>query len=385
MTRHKWIVIITAGISATFGPGCLSLRKDAAKDKTALTKSEAVESHDKNGRTEASSYHPKLARELTGPPKPTEEEVRPAQSIEQPPTMQNPPESAETSSAEEKAKEDDPKQAAEKSSITISLAAAPPVEEPLVIALRCLFEKHPAEALEQIRHYDKSSQDLLMHLLPLAVRLTQNSLDNLNPTELSLILDQLRTLEQPIAAKASLTINKLCLVRREAERFGIYEKLPDDYVYAAGSGEQPGERVLVYAEFRNFLSLPGANYCETRLMSTLEIRDYQGHPVWRQDFPTPPDRSQTPRLDYFINYKFWVPQHLPPGSYTLWVQVKDVTGLSGKEPPAHRIARRSLDFRVTSHGTTHGSRGGPGVALQSGEGENDRRYQQARARKPSEP
>ena len=50
------------------------------------------------------------------------------------------------------------------------------------------------------------------------------------------------------------------------------------------------------------------------------------------------------------------PKTVPPGSYTLWVIVKDVTGLAGKEPPAHRIARRSLDFRVTSHGSTHGSR-----------------------------
>jgi hypothetical protein len=383
MTRHKWIVIITAGLSAGFGPGCLSLRKEPAKDKTVLTKPESGDKQDRNTETDkASSYHPKVDRELTGPPNPPEEEIRPAQTSEQPTVSPSPSESPEKPAAEENAKEP-PKQTAEK--VTISLAAAPPVEEPLVMALRLLIEKHPAEALEQIRQYDKSNQDLLMHLLPLAVRLTQSSLDNLNPTELSLILDQLRALERPIAAKASLTINKLCLVRREAQRFGIYEKLPDDYVYAAGSKDQPGERVLVYAEFRNFLSLPGTNNCETHLMSTLEIHDYQGHRVWRQDFPTPPDRSQTPRLDYFINYQFWVPAGLPPGSYTLWVQVKDVTGLSGKEPPAHRIARRSLDFRVTSHGTTRGSRGGPSVALQSGEGENDRRYQQARARKPSEP
>jgi hypothetical protein len=383
MTRHKWIVIIVAGLSAGFGPGCLSLRKETAKDKIALTKPESGDKQDRTAETDkASSYHPKVDRELMGPPTPLlEDEIRPAQSNEQPQVLQSPVESPEKPAAEENAK--DPKQTAEK--VTISLDPAPPVEEPLVTALRCLIEKHPVEALEQIRQYDKSNQDLLMHLLPLAVRLTQSSLDNLNPTELSLVLDQLRALERPIAAKASLTINKLCLVRREAERFGIYEKLRDDYVYAAGSKDQPGERVLVYAEFRNFLSLPGANYCETHLMSTLEIHDYQGHRVWRQDFPTPPDRSQTPRLDYFINYQFWVPQILPPGSYTLWVQVKDVTGLSGKEPPAHRIARRSLDFQVTSHGTTRGSRGGPSVASQSGEGENDRRYQQARARKPSEP
>jgi hypothetical protein len=309
MTRHKWIVIITAGLSAGFGPGCLSLRKEPAKDKTALTKPETGDKQDNNAESaKASPYHPEIDRELTGPPNPSEDKIRPAQSNEQPPVL-SPVESTEKSAAEENTK--DPKQTAEK--VTISLAPAPPVEEPLVTALRSLIEKHPAEALEQIRQYDKSNQDLLMHLLPLAVRLTQSSLDNLNPTELSLILDQLRALERPIAAKASLTIDKLCLVRREAERFGVYEKLPDDYAYAAGSGDQLGERVLVYAEFRNFLSLAGANYCETHLMSTLEICDYQGHRVWRQDFPTPPDRSQTQRLDYFINYKFWAPARLPPG------------------------------------------------------------------------
>jgi hypothetical protein len=388
MTRRNWIAIFTAGLGASLASGCLWPPKNPAKENAALTSVATPDKEDKPAEGDkaagaGSTYHLFPGREIMGPPKPAEEDIQSTRFQNETPAPKDPPN--ETAAAEKQESDKNTQQTAAKAAATITIAPEPAPEEPLVTALRCLLDKHPAEALEQIRHYDKSNQDLLMHLLPLAVRLTQGSIDNASPTELSLVLDQLRGLERPLTAKASLTITKMCLCRGIVDRFGIYERLPDDYAFAAGSDNQPGERVLVYVEFRNFMTLPNNTKFETRLMSTLEIHDYQGHPVWRQDFPTPPDRSQTPRQDYFINYKFWVPQRLPPGSYTLWVQVKDVTGQSGKELPAHRVARRSLDFRVTGQGTTRGPRGGSSVAMQSGEGEHERRIMQARVRKPSEP
>ncbi|MFL5244725.1 MAG: hypothetical protein ACJ8FY_21695 [Gemmataceae bacterium] len=385
MTRHNWIAIFTAGLGASLASGCLWPPKNHVKDNSALpsvTKSDKEEKA--AGEGSGSPYHTVSEREMTGPPIPAEPDIQSTQYQEPKRAPEDPgPEERATAETQEPLKSD--QQTTAKTSVIMSVAPEPAPEEPLLTAMRCLLDKHPVEALEQIRHYDKSNQELLMHLLPLAVRLTQGSVEDASPTELALVLDQLRGLERPLMAKASLTITKLCLCRGIVDRFGIYEKLPDNYEFAAGSGDQPGERVLVYVEFRNFMTLPNNANFETRLMSTLEIHDYQGHPVWRQDFPTPPDRSQTPRQDYFINYKFWVPPHLPPGSYTLWVQVKDVTGQSGKELPGHRVARRSLDFRVTGQGTTRGPRGGSSVALQSGEGDHERRIMQARARKPLEP
>jgi hypothetical protein len=252
----------------------------------------------------------------------------------------------------------------------ITLGPPAPPDPPLVAALRALMEKRPEEALDSLKGYDKANQELLLCLLPLAVRLTEGGLQRLHPGELAPLLDQLRALERPLAERSALSIDRMCLCRK-IESYGVYEKAPDDWAYAAGVGDQAGELVQVYVELRNFASKQQGNYYETCLASTLEIHDYRGNLVWRRDFPAQPDHSHSPRHDYFINYRFAVPPHVPPGSYVLWIQVRDLTGQPGKDVPAHRTARRSLDFRVRGTGTARGSWGEPGVALKSGEGDHD--------------
>jgi hypothetical protein len=92
-------------------------------------------------------------------------------------------------------------------------------------------------------------------------------------------------------------------------------------------------------EVQNFTSERHSSLYRTRLASSLCIRDRQQQIVWRQDFPegSQPDVSRTPRHDYFLNCCFRVPQ-LPPGPYTLSIQVTDV--------PTQRAAERTLDFEV---------------------------------------
>jgi hypothetical protein len=261
---------------------------------------------------------------------------------------------------------------ANKRSPAITLEPVTPPEAPVVAALRALLEKRPAEALECLKEYDKASQDILLCLLPLAVRLTEGGLQQPRPAELATLLEQLRMLERPLAERSALTIDKMCLCRK-IESYGVYDKIPDDGAFAAGVGEQAGDLVQVYVELGNFACKQQGSTFETCLASTLEIRDYRGNLIWRRDFQAQPDRSRSPRHDYFINYRFCVPPRVPPGSYVLWVQVKDLTGQPGKDAPDFRTARRSLDFRVRANGS--GPWGGPGVALKSGEAEHENRKQ----------
>jgi hypothetical protein len=254
----------------------------------------------------------------------------------------------------------------------ITLEPVGPPEAPVVTALRALLEKRPAEALECLKGYDKASQEMLLCLLPLAVRLTEGGLQQAQSAELATLLEQLRILERPLAERSALTIDKMCLCRK-IESYGVYQKMPDDGAFTAGVGEQAGDLVQVYVELGNFACKQQGSAYETCMASTLEIRDYRGNLVWRRDFPAQPDRSHSPRHDYFINYRFCVPPHVPPGSYVLWVQVKDLTGQPGKDAPEYRSARRSLDFRVRANGT--GPWGGPGVAPKSGEADHDHRKQ----------
>jgi hypothetical protein len=242
-------------------------------------------------------------------------------------------------------RDDEPKASVEELQPIIVKSA----EEPLVQALRCFLNKQPAEAVELLRQYDKANQEALLALLPLAVRLTEGDLKTVSPQELNATLDQLQTLTQPLARRAALRIDKLCFCR-EIQRFGVYDPLPDACpAFRAGGDGRRGERIRVYAEVRNFASKPDSPYYVTELASKVEIfRQGTKDKSWSWDSSVQPDRSRTPRHDYFINYEFCVPNNLPPGHYTLWIQVED------KLSP--RSARRSLDFQVIAGPIVHEQR-----------------------------
>jgi hypothetical protein len=226
----------------------------------------------------------------------------------------------------------------------------PAAEEPLVAALRCLLDKRPEEAVEILKRYDRPNQDMLLGLMALTVRLTRGSLDQASPQEVSNVLEQLNSLALTLRTRAPLTIEKM-LFCSEVSRFGVYQPLAGEPMFWAGREGQPGEQIQLYVELQNFTSQPqGASY-ETKLASRLEIRDLQGKTVWLRDFPAQqPDRSHTRRHDYFITYRFPVPRDVLPARYTLCLEVRDVTAQPNTDTPAHRVARRSLNFEVIPFG-----------------------------------
>jgi hypothetical protein len=223
-----------------------------------------------------------------------------------------------------------------------------------VAALRCVLEKRPGEALGLLQRYDKSSQELLLALLQVAAPLGEGDLGRASPQEAAVLLDRLNALAQALRARAPFTVDKICFCRA-VWSFGAYEPLPNDCQFRAGTGELPGERVLVYAEVRNFASRPRDNFYETCLAGTLEILDFHGRLVTKLDLRCV-DLSLTPRQDCFIKFQFPVPPKVPPGQYTLRVWVRNEGG------PAPRVAAPcTLDFRVTAAGSR-----GPAAAPRDG-------------------
>jgi hypothetical protein len=238
-----------------------------------------------------------------------------------------------------------------------ALEIHPRPEEPLLAAMRCYLEKHPAEALDHLKGYDRANQEALLLLLPLAARLSECSLDQVGPQEMAALADQQHALATLLQRRVPLRIDRMCFCRT-INGFGRYEPLPEgEAAFQAGSPSQAGELVEVYAEVSNFTSRAEGPYCVTRLASWGEILDYEGKKVCSLDFKTKTDTSRSPRQDYLISYSFGVPPDLPPGHYTLWIYVKDELAQSSRPP-----ARRSLDFRVIASGAARGSRGEPGLA-----------------------
>jgi hypothetical protein len=232
-----------------------------------------------------------------------------------------------------------------------------PPEDPVVVALQCILDQRPEDAVTALNRLDKTNQELLLSLLALVARLNGPSVDRAKPQELAALIQQVESLELPLRSRAPLKMNELCFCRG-VERFGCYEPvrdLPPTFL-AAGDGRD-GELVQVYLEVSNFTVEQRKTDYEARLKSSLEVRDLGGHLVWSHHCDDKPDRSRSPWRDHCICIQFRIPPELKPGRYTLWVQVQDVL-----TKPPRRPAERSLDFRVIAPGSVSGPKSMPGLA-----------------------
>jgi hypothetical protein len=213
--------------------------------------------------------------------------------------------------------------------------APAPEDPPLVMAVRCLLNKKPAEAVGWLERCDseKSSQELLLTLLSLAARIAEGDLKNMTAHEASATVAQLDHVAEGLRPLAEFTIEKMCFCYHIAG-FGVYHPWKEDHVF------KPREQVQIYVEFRNFASGQRKNLYGIELASTLEIREPDGKlalSINPRD-GRKPYLSLSPRQDFFVNYQFEVPDNLPLSRYTLWVRVTD--------KPTGRTASRSMDFRV---------------------------------------
>jgi len=216
-------------------------------------------------------------------------------------------------------------------------AVKPPIDPPLLAALRCLLEKRSGDAVGQLLQYDKPTQDLLLCLLPALARLGEGGLDQATPEELAHLMAQLESALASLRPRSALVIDKMCYCR-DIDRYGVFEELPEQHPF------RPGELVEVYVAVRNYTTTQHGDHFEIRLASSLEIKDGdkpaqpEKKPVAREHL----DRSRVPRHDHFFSYRFYVPENLPPGRYTLQIKIADQLSTTKRE------AQRGLDLRVTT-------------------------------------
>jgi hypothetical protein len=213
-------------------------------------------------------------------------------------------------------------------------------DSPLLAALKCYLNKSPAQAARYLEGLDPAGRDLLTALLPLAVRLGEESLSSAEPQDLATLVADLQMLIGPLRERAALEVPKLCFCRPKAApaQYGMYELLDENHRF------RPGEVVGLYVELRNFTCAPHGDDFRTHVQMAIEVHNDRDEVVWRCDPPSRADPSLSPRQDYCHVGRFALPANLPAGAYTLWLKVTDV--------PTGRAARRSLDFRVTTVGET---------------------------------
>lgn len=232
-----------------------------------------------------------------------------------------------------------------------------PADEPLVVALRAYLQKRPPDALNALARYDRANQEMLLVALPFVARLTEGDISKVSAREAAELADMLQGVEDRLRQRAALRIEKM-LFCRKIDDFGDYvarEPVNGMPTFEAGAGDQPGEPVQVYVELRNVSSKQRGEYYETALAGSIELIDFEGRSAYREDFEPKLHRGRSPRHDFFVSCSFCVPRKVPPGRYTLRVEVRDITGLPApsaaapkrEAPPAHRVARQALDLQVT--------------------------------------
>jgi hypothetical protein len=195
-----------------------------------------------------------------------------------------------------------------------------------------------------LRKYSPPTQEICLRLFPILALLSQEK--ELTPAQSAILVETLESFLDAQRQRSPLAINKACFVEEEVNSYGNYKEVPAGHAFRNATPNRPGDYVLLYVELRNFAGEFKNGYYTTKLSSSVEVLDQKGKLVWRcPAFPEEkkPITNRNLVHDYCNTYSFSVPSDLPAGIYTLIIQVTDQT-----RPEQPRVAKRALEFRVTS-------------------------------------
>jgi hypothetical protein len=351
MRQRAWILVLSGGLCLAVLPGCAGsgqfllkyFRPDAEQQPAETTKvlprgSGSGQGPETVGPELTAGPHAMVEPGTNDPPVKHTDELPPGQRVVEfmkaapvltpqhfPDTVQPPPPVV-------------PTQVIHQATI---VPATPKPEDPLAQAVILLLNKKPEEALEYLKRCPADNQEFFMRLLPALAVLKDKGISQLTTTELAALQEQLQAALQNLREHSDLVVDRMCLCERIAG-YGHYTALPADHGFKAGVGKYPGDTVNVYVEVRNLSGVLENGYYTTRLNGTVSIRDRQGDTKWSYNYRKreQPLQSREPRSDCHRCYDFCVPPGVPPGHYTLTIEVVDETC----QP--HRVAQKSVDFQV---------------------------------------
>jgi hypothetical protein len=337
--RRQWFTIIGAGLCISLVPACsplprqdpsndLSVSPTAQREKPAAPPQEPRPTSASHTDSPYAAITPASARQIVLEP------------TRNPATVTNPeliPPVAEPSAV---VKVSPPIEQGADTGFHPDNKSKQPDDPPLLAAVRCLLNKQPADAAAWLASYDKPTQELLVGLLPLVVRLSESGWERCDARQASALLKQLDRVERPLLNRAPLKIKKMRFCPSGSfvniDGYGRYQALPDSHCF------RPGDFVRVYVELENLWDRPQGNDYSVHLASSLIIYDLNGQVGYVSRFPSDPgpDFSHSERHDFYRIYNFRFPSSLRSGLYTLYLQVTDLT--------TERTATHTLDFRVLS-------------------------------------
>lgn len=140
-------------------------------------------------------------------------------------------------------------------------------------------------------------------------------------------LDQCRA---KLAESATMQVRELAFVD-SVKGYGDYEPVKD-------SKFRPGQEVTLYAEIENFTSQSSKEGYRTRLGTSYEVVDKNGHRVDSAQFPEIEDLCRSPRRDFHMQYTIVLPTRIYAERYELRLIIMD--------QQSQKIGQASLPFEI---------------------------------------
>jgi hypothetical protein len=208
-------------------------------------------------------------------------------------------------------------------------------EPPLLAFMRLYLDKRPAEAVAQLNGYDDKRRDLLLSLLSMATGLTEGDPGKLEPKQIAVILNQLRTIAAPLLSQAPLQLGP-AVIAKTIQDMGRYTVMPPDHLYSAD------EFVQIYVEVQNFSNVFNNGKHEIHLAGYVDFLDAENRLVPNSHIEFTENKYPV-QMSYVVRefhrvYSFYTPKSLQPGKYTLRLQVKDV--------PTQRVATHEFNMII---------------------------------------
>lgn len=160
----------------------------------------------------------------------------------------------------------------------------------------------------------------------------------------AIALRELSAATSQLASLSSLDLKNLAFCSK-VDGFGTLTEF-------AKAEFQAGQEVLLYVEVDHFKSEArgvagvgggrGHEQYETELRASYQILDPSSRRVGEIDLPTDKQSCRSPRRDYFIAYRLYIPKNIEPGTYTLQLIVEDVKG--------QKFGQGSLEFSIKGPG-----------------------------------
>jgi hypothetical protein len=137
------------------------------------------------------------------------------------------------------------------------------------------------------------------------------------PLRTAKVLHSLRDATSDLTASSKLELKNLTFCER-VDQFGWYSEFPRKEF-------QPKQQVILYAEVENFAAeQKGPAGYETELQGAYVILDSSGQEIASRQLQLDKEVCRNHRRDYFLAYRIYLPDNIPPGRYRLELTVEDL-------------------------------------------------------------